>query len=46
MVGTGKGVIRVMYGNPENDMDLISVDGCANAAIIAAWQRDMNAQKR
>lgn len=39
LVGSGIGIIRTMYCNPNNIADFTPVDVCIKAMIIAAWKR-------
>ena len=39
LVGSGLGIMRSMYCNPENIADFTPVDICIKAMIIAAWKR-------
>ncbi|XP_012263712.2 fatty acyl-CoA reductase 1-like [Athalia rosae] len=38
VVGTGKGLLKTMYGRDNISVDLIPVDVCINAFIAAAWE--------
>lgn len=39
LVGSGLGITRTMYCNPDNIADFTPVDICIKAMIIAAWKR-------
>lgn len=39
LVGSGLGIMRSMYCNPDNIADFTPVDICIKAMIIAAWKR-------
>lgn len=39
LVGSGIGITRTMYCNPDNVADFTPVDVCVKAMIIAAWKR-------
>jgi alcohol-forming fatty acyl-CoA reductase len=39
LVGSGIGITRTMYCNPDNIADFTPVDVCIKAMIIAAWKR-------
>lgn len=39
LVGSGIGITRTMYCNPDNLTDFTPVDVCIKAMIIAAWKR-------
>ncbi|XP_057334726.1 fatty acyl-CoA reductase 1-like [Microplitis mediator] len=39
MVGGGKGVLRVVYGDPKLRADFIPVDVAIKAMIVASWKR-------
>lgn len=39
LIGSGLGITRTMYCNPDNIADFTPVDICIKAMIIAAWKR-------
>jgi alcohol-forming fatty acyl-CoA reductase len=39
LIGSGLGILRTMYCNPDNIADFTPVDVCIKAMIIAAWKR-------
>ncbi|KAL7028707.1 hypothetical protein ACKWTF_005966 [Chironomus riparius] len=39
LVGSGIGIVRTMYSNPDNRCDFLPVDLCVKAMIIAAWKK-------
>lgn len=39
LVGSGLGIMRTMYCDPDNIADFTPVDTCIKAMIIAAWKR-------
>lgn len=39
LVGSGLGIMRSMYCNPDNVADFTPVDICIKAMIVAAWKR-------
>lgn len=39
LVGSGIGITRTMYCNPDNIADFTPVDVCIKAMIVAAWKR-------
>lgn len=38
LVGSGIGIVRTMYSNPDNRCDFTPVDVCVKGMIIAAWK--------
>lgn len=42
MVGGGKGVLRVVYGDSKLKADFIPVDVAIKAMIVASWKRGIN----
>ncbi|XP_070495539.1 putative fatty acyl-CoA reductase CG5065 [Chironomus tepperi] len=41
LVGSGIGIVRTMYSNPDNRCDFLPVDVCVKGMIIAAWKKGM-----
>jgi alcohol-forming fatty acyl-CoA reductase len=39
LFGSGLGVVRTMFSNPDNRCDFIPVDVCIKAMMIAAWKK-------
>jgi fatty acyl-CoA reductase len=39
LIGSGLGITRTMYCDPENIADFTPVDVCAKSMIIGAWKR-------
>jgi fatty acyl-CoA reductase len=39
MIGTGKGIIRVLFGNPNAIVDYMPVDIAVKMICVAAWEK-------
>ena len=42
IVGNGKGLVRVLYSDPNNILDHVPVDITAKAIIISSWKQAIN----